>query len=95
MITYSTLPFDVIYHICSTVWASDKKALSALSSVDRRTRAASIPFLFKEVVYDRRWHGNGLPSWDEFEAGVDALLTNKAIMTAIRYVRRSFIFLCI
>jgi len=66
MTTYSTLPFDVIHHICSMVWASGNKSLSALSLVDRRTRATCIPFLFMEVVYDRSWSENNL-LWDGFE----------------------------
>jgi hypothetical protein len=89
MLTYSDLPFDIIDHLCSVIWATDGKGLFALSLVDRRTRSACIPLLFSEIIFDQQWGETGVP-WNGFEANIEALLANERIMEAVKYAR--FIF---
>jgi hypothetical protein len=92
MVTYSDLPFDIIHHLCSIVWAlaEGKSLLMALSLVDNQTRAACIPFLFMEVK-----RGAKEVDWDGCEPGLNALLANEAIRRAIKYAILQIVYNCV
>jgi hypothetical protein len=96
MVTYSDLPFDIISHLCSTVWASEGNNLLALSLVNHQTQAACIPFLFTEVKFNCKWD-KGETGWDgcEPEPGLNALLANEAIRRAIKYAILQIVYNCV
>ncbi|KIM28394.1 hypothetical protein M408DRAFT_329466, partial [Serendipita vermifera MAFF 305830] len=83
MVTYPALPFDVIHHICSTVYHMNHKAFCSLSLVDQRIRTACIPFLFEEIIFDRQWGEDGIP-WDGVPDAIEDILKQRAILNAVR-----------
>lgn len=85
MTTYSNLPFDIIHYLCSVVATVDRGLLKRLSVVDKRTRAASIPILFRSVAFKPRWERDQRP-WDGVESRLKALIENEDIMNAVRCV---------
>ena len=83
MTTYSDLPFDAIYYICVTAAALDSQVLRTLSLVDRCTREACIPLLFKDIVFDSQYREGSVP-WDGLEAEIENLLGKEHILKAVR-----------
>lgn len=83
MITYSTLPFDVVHHICSSVYRLDHKTLCNLSVANKQTRVACIPFLFEEIIFDKQWGEGDIP-WDGVSDSIEVLLKQSEILNAVR-----------
>ena len=86
MVKYANLPFDVIAEISLAAWGMDSKLLREMSLLDKRTRAACIPLLFRNVVFDLQY-GDGEIPWGEFNEGVENLLAQGLILRAIKYCR--------
>ena len=85
MATYSELPYDVLYQLCTHLREIDFDALKAFSQVDKRTRSAAVSTLFRAIGFRQQWGENITPSWEDVQEISDALLSNKEALAAIRF----------
>ena len=84
MPTYSELPYDILYQLCTHLREIDFDALKAFSQVDKRTHSAAVHILFRAIGFKQRWGENRTP-WEGVQEAVDALLSNKEALAAIRF----------
>lgn len=91
MTTYSTLPYDILYQFCLALQTVDSKTLKDFSLVNKRTRSAAIPALFRSVAYLKQWGNEGwgydrVP-WLGVPELIATLMENEEILSSVRLVQ--------
>ena len=92
MTCYADLSFDAVAHICFAAWETDNETLREMSLLDKRTRAACIPLIFRKLIFDCEYGESAIP-WTDFTEEVENLLRQEIILKAVRYGRVYSIFL--
>jgi hypothetical protein len=84
MPTYSELPYDILYQLCALIGQVNFDTLKVFCQVDKRTRSAAVPTLFRAIGFRQHW-GENITPWEDVQEISDALLSNKEALAAIRF----------
>jgi hypothetical protein len=84
MPTYSELPYDILHQLCALIGKVNFDTLKVFSQVDKRTRSAALPTLFRAISF-RRQLGENIRPWKGGQEVVDSLLSNKEVLATVRF----------